>query len=73
MENTKELLQLPDEILLQILIFVPNRFEVSQVCKKFYEIVCAIEKNRFALSTKTVEDEVSGLSLQNNINFHKRP
>lgn len=46
----KHLLELPYEILLQIISFVPKRFELSQVCKKFYELVCAIDKNRYKMN-----------------------
>ncbi|CRK96301.1 CLUMA_CG009720, isoform A [Clunio marinus] len=42
-----ELMDLPEEILLYILKFVniSSRYNVSQVCKKFYELVCTLERD----------------------------
>lgn len=58
MENEKGLLQLPDEVLIEILSFVPNRFEVAQVCKTFYELICIIDKNRYKLKAGVRYNEV---------------
>lgn len=46
----ENILQLPNEILIIILSFIDDRFEVAQVCKIFYEVVCIIDKNKFWLS-----------------------
>ncbi|CRK96403.1 CLUMA_CG009820, isoform A [Clunio marinus] len=42
-----ELMDLPEEILLYILKFVniSSRYDVSQVCRKFYELVCTLERD----------------------------
>lgn len=52
-QNTLDLLQLPDEVLRYVLSFIPYRFEVSQVCKKFYELVCDMDKNKYMLKVRT--------------------
>lgn len=52
-QNTLDLLQLPDEVLRYVLSFIPYRFEVSQVCKKFYELVCDMDKNKYMLKART--------------------
>lgn len=44
---------------MEILSFLPNRFEVAPVCKKFYDLICIIDKNRFALKVDELYDEVS--------------
>lgn len=70
MEMEKKMLDLPDEVLLVIFSFVPNRFKASQVCHKFYELVCEIDKNKFVMKIKPDENGVSlyGIILQNIIN-----
>ncbi|CRL07527.1 CLUMA_CG020492, isoform A [Clunio marinus] len=56
-----ELMNLPEEILLYILKFVniSSRSNVSQVCRKFYELVCTLEKDclPLKLSYKQICDE----------------
>lgn len=37
--------KLPNELLIQIFKYVPERWNLSLVCKHFYEVVCTIEKN----------------------------
>lgn len=60
MENCAiDLMMLPDEVLLEILSFVPDRFEVSQVCKKFYELICVIDRNRYKLCIGNYGEKVS--------------
>lgn len=59
MENFNDFSQLPEEVLMEILSFLPNRFEVAPVCKKFYDLICIIDKNRFALKVDELYDEVS--------------
>lgn len=44
------MLQLPDEILLKILSFVPKRNEIVLVCKKFYELVCEIDRHKLKIN-----------------------
>jgi F-box-like len=38
-----ELMFLPDIVLLKILLYLPCRVNVSQVCKRFYELVCEVD------------------------------
>ena len=38
--------RLPNEVLLNILSLIDDRFNVSMTCKKFYEITCRIERYR---------------------------
>lgn len=58
MEGEVELLQLPEEVLRNILSFVPIRFEVASVCKKIYKIVCDIDKNKYKLNIGKLFDQV---------------
>lgn len=62
MEMTKNLLTLPEEILMEILSFVQNRFEAAQVCMKFYELICELDRNRYKLRI---------LRLKKKVNLHK--
>lgn len=50
MAQVVELMQFPDEILVNILSFVPNRFEVASVCRKFYELICKIDSKKYKLN-----------------------
>lgn len=59
MDNLNDLLLLPYEVLLEILSFVPDRFTVSQTCKKFYELICVIDKNHYKLIVGKYGDKVS--------------
>lgn len=59
MSNTTEIMQLPDEVLTKILNFVPNRFDLAQVCKKFYDLTSEIEKFKFKLALGVRHDKVS--------------
>lgn len=58
MASLIDLMQFPDEILLNILSFVPKRFEVATVCKKFYELICEIDRNKYVLTIGTRYDKV---------------
>lgn len=35
----------PNELVIHIFKYVPERCSLSLVCKHFYEVVCTIEKN----------------------------
>jgi len=50
MDETVNILDLPDEMLLKILNDVPNRYEASLTCQRFYEMVCVIEANKFVMN-----------------------
>lgn len=65
MEINRNLLSMPNEVLLHILRFIPNRFIVSQVSKKFYELVCKLEKNRFILKLGTTKNNWGEVRLEN--------
>lgn len=54
----KNLMDLSDLVLMEVLKFVPNRFEVALVCKKFYELICDIEKNRYKMKIGQSYNEV---------------
>jgi F-box domain len=45
------LYQLPEEVLLNVLSFVDysSRADVALVCKEFYNLLCDLEKDQFAL------------------------
>lgn len=49
METTKRLVDLPIEVLLHIFDYIPSRWNLSLVCWNFYEIICEIEKENFAM------------------------
>lgn len=49
MGETKFLVDFSVEILLHIFGFIPNKWNLSLVCWKFYEIVCNIEREQFCL------------------------
>lgn len=52
-QRIENIVELPTEMLHRILSFVPNRFNVSLVCRRMYEVVCAVERNKFVLKTIT--------------------
>lgn len=58
MENAKDLLQLPDNVLTEILSFLPNRFDLALVCKKFYELISESEKNLYKIKVVRRFNEV---------------
>lgn len=45
----KSIQELPFEVLVHIFKFLPNRWNISIVCSEFYDVVCAIERNKFSL------------------------
>jgi len=49
MDEVVNILDLPDEMLLKILTCVPNRYEASLSCQRFYEMICVIETNKFVM------------------------
>lgn len=40
---------LPEEVLVKIFKNIKNRWNLAQVCWKFYGIICDVEKNNFIL------------------------
>lgn len=44
------LLQLPEELLMMIITYIPNRLALSTTCKQIYGIVCLLERNCFTLA-----------------------
>ena len=52
-------MDLPDNVLEKILGFLPNRMDVATVCKKFYELICQIEKNKYKMKIGSIGNEVS--------------
>lgn len=55
------ILQLPNELLMKIIEFVPERFDISMVCVKFHEIVCTLDRKSHKIALKD-ENTVSGNS-----------
>jgi hypothetical protein len=55
----EDIMKIPDEVLMKILAFVPNRFDVAPVCKKFYELICKIDENKYKLKVGAFHNEVS--------------
>lgn len=60
-QRVENILELPTEMLHQILIFVPKRYSASLVCHRMYEAVCAVEFNKFIFKTD-----------KNTVSFHLR-
>lgn len=58
MSKSKPLDELPVEILLHIFGFIPNKWNLSLVCWKFYEIVAETEKGKFCLKLIDVSFEI---------------
>ena len=56
MEN---LTDLPEEVLMKILGFLPNRMDVAPVCKKFYELICKIDKFKYKMIVGSVRNKVN--------------
>lgn len=54
-----DIMNIPDEVLMKILSFVPNRINIAPVCKKFYELICEIDKNMYKLKVGAFGNEVS--------------
>lgn len=50
-EIVDNILELPPEMLHRILLFVPKRHDAALVCRKMYEVVCAVERNKNILKT----------------------
>lgn len=38
---------LPNELLMAIFEFIPERWNIAATCRQFYQVVCAIEKNLY--------------------------
>lgn len=43
MDKLENIINLPSEVLVKIVKFVPNKTPLKLVCKYFYEIICHIE------------------------------
>lgn len=56
--NTKGLSDLPLEVLENIISYVPQRFDLSQVSKSFYELICEIESSKKVLVIRRDMDKV---------------
>lgn len=52
-------MKIPDEALMKILSFVPNRMNISSVCKKFYELICEIDRNQYKMKVGAFGNKVS--------------
>lgn len=61
MNDSKKLDELPTEILLEIISYVPSRWNLSLVCWKFYEIVCEIEREEFCMKLVDVSRAIRAL------------
>lgn len=48
-DNLGDFTALPEEILIHIIKFLPNRWNLSQVNCSFYELICKIEENKYRL------------------------
>lgn len=57
----------PSEVLLHILGFVPERFNIACTCKLLYDLVCLIEKNKRTLkiNSELVRSDSLLLIIQN--------
>lgn len=54
MSTDTGLSDLPPEVVFHILSYVPIRHNAALVCKKFYEHICAIEKDYYKLTLNSV-------------------
>lgn len=52
------ILQFPDLILKKVFKNVPNRWSASRTCKKFYRIVCDIEKFKYQIKVKYIDERL---------------
>lgn len=62
------ILQLPKELLMEILEYVPRRWNVALVCIQFYEVICMLERNLFKLNVKN-ENIVSMTQKTPKVNY----
>lgn len=46
------ILQLPNELLMKVFEYVPCLWNVSMVCRQFYEVLCKVEMNAYKLTVK---------------------
>jgi hypothetical protein len=53
------ILRLPNELLMKIIEYTPERFDISMVCVKFHDIVCTLEQKSHKIALKD-EKMVSG-------------
>lgn len=56
--NIKSFCDLPLEVLENIISYVPQRFDLSQVSKSFYELTCEIESGKKVLVIRRDKAEV---------------
>lgn len=54
MDWPKNILNLPSELLMEIIKYVPNKTVLKLTSKKFFQIVCKIEIKKFRLVIKDV-------------------
>lgn len=44
-DKEPSILLLPTELLIEIFEYVPYRWDISQVCRTFYEVLCTVDRN----------------------------
>lgn len=66
MDNFGDFTILPEEILIHVIKFLPNRWNLSLVNWSFYELICKVEANKYRL--KLIDVSIIGFTLGK---FHK--
>jgi hypothetical protein len=59
-----------NEILMQILCFVPDKSNVALTCKRFYEIVCKLQENQLKIDFKNENFVSEKLKSSNKFNLN---
>lgn len=60
---------LPYEVLVKVFNYVENRWNLAQVCWKFYEIVCDVERNNLIL--KLIDVNMMSSFLRNTMIYSR--
>jgi hypothetical protein len=59
------ILDLPSEVLAKVLGFLPLRTNYGAVCRKFYDIICHIDKCKYILKFGATEKSVRQIPFDN--------
>jgi hypothetical protein len=64
-------LQLPTEVLFEILCYVPNQLIVGQTCRKFFDISCELKTYALKLKTDELSENIFNVLMNSNKKIHK--
>lgn len=62
-QDSSIIFKFPNELVIHIFQYIPERWSLSLVCKHFYEVVCTIEKN----SQKILLNDEKFVSITSNL------